>query len=181
MSDSLPQREESGGQCNSVLSRHPPDLPLQYVALRLHCIYKTRYRTFSLCTDAMLFLLLIHSVLVRAQSGPAVNEGGISPSCDNTNDDRTLWDIIWSCLTTIFLCTWVALHPNLPAPIDPREQSSLKKCHHMLSCLFKNRLPLFLCAVFFPEYILGWAMRQSLNARKIIKREGKATQLMHIC
>ncbi|TDL22555.1 hypothetical protein BD410DRAFT_803347 [Rickenella mellea] len=39
-------------------------------------------------------------------------------SCDASNDSRTTSDIIWSCLVTIFSCTWVAFHPNIPAPYE---------------------------------------------------------------
>ncbi|KAJ7727076.1 hypothetical protein B0H16DRAFT_1779806 [Mycena metata] len=38
-------------------------------------------------------------------------------SCDCTiNSCRTLFDIVWGCLATIFACTWVALHQNVPGP-----------------------------------------------------------------
>ncbi|KAJ7727057.1 hypothetical protein B0H16DRAFT_1697824 [Mycena metata] len=38
-------------------------------------------------------------------------------SCDCTiNSCRTLFDIIWGCLATIFACTWVVLHQNVPEP-----------------------------------------------------------------
>ena len=36
------------------------------------------------------------------------------PSCDNLYHCRSLLNIIWSCLTTIFLCTWVTVHPDVP-------------------------------------------------------------------
>ena len=27
---------------------------------------------------------------------------------------RTRFDIVWTCVTTLFICTWVAIHPNIP-------------------------------------------------------------------
>src|ERR1700747_3402552 len=39
-----------------------------------------------------------------------------APSCNHPYGCRTLWDIIRSCLLTIFLCTWVSMHPNIPSP-----------------------------------------------------------------
>lgn len=33
-----------------------------------------------------------------------------SAGCNN----RTTWGILWSCATTIFLCTWVSFHPDVP-------------------------------------------------------------------
>ena len=34
----------------------------------------------------------------------------------------------------------------------------------------EHRLPLFICALLVPEYVLAWAIRQFLVARKIAKR-----------
>lgn len=31
------------------------------------------------------------------------------------DSDRSSWDIVWTCLTTIFACTWTILHQNVPA------------------------------------------------------------------
>lgn len=37
-------------------------------------------------------------------------------TCPDGVTCRTIWDIVWSCTTTIFLCTWVSFHPNVPHP-----------------------------------------------------------------
>jgi hypothetical protein len=37
-------------------------------------------------------------------------------SCDDINNCRRLFDIVWGCATTIFAATWVSVHPNLPPP-----------------------------------------------------------------
>lgn len=39
-----------------------------------------------------------------------------SSTCPDGNNCRTMWDIVWSCASTIFLCTWVAFHPTVPDP-----------------------------------------------------------------
>jgi len=39
-------------------------------------------------------------------------------SCDDPDGCRSLRDIIWSCVLTMSLCTWVAVHPNIPSPDD---------------------------------------------------------------
>ena len=41
-----------------------------------------------------------------------------SSSCDGLYHFRSLLSLVWSCLTTTFLCTWVAMHPNVPAEGD---------------------------------------------------------------
>ena len=62
---------------------------------------------------------------------------------------------------TIFSCTWVAVHPNVPCP---------KKRNPIIS-FAGHRLPLFICALLVPEYVLAWAIRQFLRARQIANRD----------
>ncbi|KAJ6584479.1 hypothetical protein B0H19DRAFT_980099 [Mycena capillaripes] len=73
-------------------------------------------------------------------------------SCNDINC-RTLFSIISSCLATIFACTWVSIHPNVPPP----NQSQL--------ALTWQRLCLMLVAVIAPELMVGFAARQFLDAR----------------
>lgn len=35
-------------------------------------------------------------------------------SCNDLNNCRTMWDIVWSSAITISLCTWASYHPDLP-------------------------------------------------------------------
>ncbi|KAJ3576384.1 hypothetical protein NP233_g481 [Leucocoprinus birnbaumii] len=73
---------------------------------------------------------------------------------DNT---RTLWDIIWSCLATIFACTWVAVHPNIPSPkADFRSR-------------LKNKVVIMVYAWIAPECVTMWAMRQLVSARELAR------------
>ena len=39
----------------------------------------------------------------------------VQPTCDNISACRTTVSLLWSCLSTVFLCTWVAVHPNVPS------------------------------------------------------------------
>ena len=84
-----------------------------------------------------------------------------STCCTDLTHCRTVWNIIWSCLTTIFSCTWVAIHPNIPCP---RKQNPVVS-------FAEHRLPLFVCALLVPEYILAWAIRQFWSARKLAKND----------
>ena len=58
---------------------------------------------------------------------------------------------------TIFSCTWVAVHPNVPSPVK----------RNPIMSFAGHRLPLFICALLVPEYVLAWAIRQFLRAREI--------------
>ena len=78
-------------------------------------------------------------------------------ACICPADQRTIWDILWSCLATIFACSWVSVHPNIPAP----NESSRR--------IFLRRLELMFWAVIAPEMIITWALRQWLGARHLEK------------
>ena len=53
----------------------------------------------------------------------------------------------------------MAVHPNVPCP---------KKRNPLLS-FAEHRLPLFVCALLVPEYVLAWSIRQFFRAREIAK------------
>ena len=115
---------------------------------------------------AMLFLIFIY-YLVRGVS-ESIDASPIpsfdllsseSNRCTNLTHCRMVWNIIWSCLATIFSCTWVAVHPNIPCP---RKRS-------LVVSFAEHRLPLFICALLVPEYVLAWAIRQYLRARSLAK------------
>ncbi|KAF9530264.1 hypothetical protein CPB83DRAFT_191402 [Crepidotus variabilis] len=72
-------------------------------------------------------------------------------TCD-CPDNRTLYDIVWSCFSTISICTWVSVHPNLPPPGEPFIWTSIW------------RLKLMLYTFIAPELTLTWAMSQWLNS-----------------
>ncbi|KAF5375800.1 hypothetical protein D9757_011199 [Collybiopsis confluens] len=52
--------------------------------------------------------------LLVADAGNASSTNS-SPSCD-PDSTRTALGILWSCLSVLFACTWVSVHPNVPGP-----------------------------------------------------------------
>lgn len=88
-------------------------------------------------------------------------------ACDTLGHCRTVWNIIWSCLITIFACIWVAVHPNIPQPKPPRK-SRLEVLADVCSGL-AEKLAIALLALLAPEFIFVWALRQWLRARSIAK------------
>ena len=119
----------------------------------------------------MLFLFFIYSLSARALPVPAIDISNTSPLCTDIDNCRTLTDIIRSCLSTIFLCTWVAMHPNVPEPVT-RKKGRWRRYLHKISRIFKHKVVLFIWALLVPEYILAWAIRQRLVARRIVKENG---------
>ena len=93
----------------------------------------------------------------------------ITPACIWPADQRSIWDILWSCLATIFACSWVSVHPNIPASNESWWR------------IFLRRLELMFWAVVAPEMIISWAFRQWLGARKLEKRyKGELSSRIHI-
>ena len=78
-----------------------------------------------------------------------------SPAIVQTHKMRTHLDIVWSCVTTLFICTWVAIHPNIP----PRSEGHLKSLW--------RKIKLMLLTLLVPELVLIWAYRQWDAARHI--------------
>ena len=110
----------------------------------------------------MLIALIIHFLASRnAQALPIRADQAIDQSaalCSDIHNCRTIWNIIWSCLVTIFGCTWVAVHPNIPDVEGKWFTAGLR------------RLKLMAIALVAPEMVILWALRQWLAARKLAKK-----------
>ena len=74
------------------------------------------------------------------------------------NDDRSTLNVLWSCLSTIFTCTWISIHPNISAPKDSK------------LIVLRMRLVLMGYALLAPEIIAVWAFRQRRAATYLAKR-----------
>ncbi|KAJ7865613.1 hypothetical protein B0H14DRAFT_2347869 [Mycena olivaceomarginata] len=104
----------------------------------------------------LLLLILVH--LLTKNGSPVLvphplDTRSSADSCDDINNCRKLFDIVWGCLATIFACTWVSVHPNVPPP----DQSRL--------ALFWQRLKMMLIGIIAPEIMVGLAARQFWGAR----------------
>ncbi|KIM28289.1 hypothetical protein M408DRAFT_23990 [Serendipita vermifera MAFF 305830] len=123
----------------------------------------------------MLILLLAYAITqsVYSDAGPipvSIELRDVA-SCDSLNSQRSMWSIVWSCLSTIFLCTWVAVHPKVHFRPEKRNQRWLEKwLWDPLHEFFTYKLVLFLWALLVPEYILAWAVRQYIQAGVISKK-----------
>ena len=139
----------------------------RHISLTLACPLST------LAYLAMLLLLLVYYLVqgafIDATPIPSIYNRSLTENhCTDLSHCRTIWGIIWSCLTTVFLCTWVAVHPNVPCPKKRKENNWIER--HLWNPLLsfaEHRIPLFVWTLFVPEYVLGWAIRQLISARKI--------------
>ncbi|KAJ7364189.1 hypothetical protein DFH08DRAFT_949798 [Mycena albidolilacea] len=109
----------------------------------------------------LLLYLFVHLLRSKAGSTAPVSNSpesrALTDACDDINNCRKLFDIVWSCLATIFTCTWVSVHPNVPPP----RQSRL--------ALLWRRLKMMLIAVFAPQLIVAFAARQFVVAWNLSK------------
>ncbi|KAF5309881.1 hypothetical protein D9619_010565 [Psilocybe cf. subviscida] len=79
-------------------------------------------------------------------------EAPVAPD-DSTQQLRTVYDIVQSCLLTIVACVWTSIHQNINGPRDS-----------WWTCM-KRRGTSTLCAVIAPELILLWALNQRQAAK----------------
>ena len=113
---------------------------------------------------ALLYYLSISSTLaVPRPAGhpplpPAVSNFQSILSRENApSNTRTIWNIIWSCLSTLFACAWIAVHPNIPAPKDSQWK------------IFRRRMKIMAYVLLAPEMIIIWAARQHHDAGLLAK------------
>ena len=71
---------------------------------------------------------------------------------------RSIWNIIWSCSSTIFACSWIAVHLNIPTPKDSQGTVLLR------------RLAIIGCILIAPETVILWAARQHFGAKYYAKK-----------
>jgi hypothetical protein len=98
----------------------------QYIEAR---ILSTHQVSFPCYQVIMLVLLLVHTIF-QSSFGDAVP----SPSLELRDpcsygepiQTRSLWNIIWSFFSTIFLYTWVSLHPNISSTTERPALASSK-------------------------------------------------------
>ncbi|KAF9447170.1 hypothetical protein P691DRAFT_761010 [Macrolepiota fuliginosa MF-IS2] len=76
------------------------------------------------------------------------------PECVNPARLRTMQELVWSCLATIFVCSWVSIHPNVPQPGNSSWTN------------FKHGAMIMFYAMVAPEFVTMWALKQRIGAGK---------------
>ncbi|KAJ7574608.1 hypothetical protein C8J56DRAFT_1125135 [Mycena floridula] len=109
--------------------------------------------------QALRFGLLFLLIFVAAANGAPIQLSPADP-CENLYTCRRSFDIIWGCLVTLFACTWVAVHPNVPSP----GQSSFR--------LILRRFMMMSVGIIAPEVIVFLAARQFIVAWNFSREHG---------
>ena len=100
-------------------------------------------------TSGLLLLLLAAQFIVQAADSSSIHF-----RTESTTDgalSRTLFGIIWGCVSTTIICAWAALHPNIP-PREGPVKGTLR------------RLELMFWTIVAPEILPAWALNQLLGA-----------------
>lgn len=83
-------------------------------------------------------------------------------------DGRGPWDIVWSCLLTIFLCCWTSICINVQSPADgPLDR-------------FRDKLNLAVFTIIGPDIILLLAVGQWESACQSVKVWYVSQRLIHM-
>ena len=75
---------------------------------------------------------------------------------DRYFDNRSVWSLVWSCLATLFACSWVAVHPNVPLAKDSE------------AWILGRRLAMMGYMLFAPELVIYWAAQQHFSAKDVV-------------
>ena len=70
---------------------------------------------------------------------------------------RSTISLLYNCLFTVFLCTWSAMHLNVPAETDTQLRMFLRKCKWMI------------VGVLAPELVAALAIQESYSARAFVR------------
>ena len=72
--------------------------------------------------------------------------------------NKSIYNILWSCLSTIFTCTWITVHPNIPALQDSRW------------AVLGRQVAIMGCILLVPEFVIYWAGWQHCTAHYFTKK-----------
>ncbi|EEB98059.1 hypothetical protein MPER_02499 [Moniliophthora perniciosa FA553] len=78
--------------------------------------------------------------------------------CNDLGQCRSLSDVLWTCASVIFICTWVAVHPNVP---HPKDRTMIRWVKDLLVTFF---------ALIAPELMMLWSMRQYQASQLVWKK-----------
>jgi hypothetical protein len=70
-----------------------------------------------MATALITFILANNAYAAPILPYPPLNATGfsikISEACNDLRNCRTMWNLVYSCLLTTFICVWTAVHPDV--------------------------------------------------------------------
>ncbi|PBK64297.1 hypothetical protein ARMSODRAFT_1007166 [Armillaria solidipes] len=105
----------------------------------------------------IVLILLFSSGIFGVEISPKDSE-----DCPASSEDqRTLLSIVWSCLATIFACTWLSIHPNVPGRNITTRGPIASAIEHV---------KIMVTTILAPEVIVTWAVEQFIVVWKVCYR-----------
>src|SRR5260221_10728213 len=106
----------------------------------------------------LLVLLLIYQLVAQARVAPGI----AARDEESSTFQRTLFNIVWGCVSTTIICAWAAIHPNIPPQEGPFKRTL-------------RRMEFMFWTIVAPEILPCWAMNQLLAAITVrdVYNEGK--------
>ncbi|QKX63016.1 uncharacterized protein TRUGW13939_10184 [Talaromyces rugulosus] len=101
-----------------------------------------------------LFLL---GFLLSVLPAVALSQNTTQEGWQSGGNDRSSFDILWACFSTIFACTWTVLHLNVAHPKDSESRIFWRQVKH------------FILSILLPEWTLAIATDQYFEARFCVK------------
>ena len=96
---------------------------------------------------ALLTLISVFAGASWAASAPSRNltalNTEIAPAWVDDPDSRGTWSILYSCVFTLVLCVWTAIHLNIPGHGETQCQQWLRKVKWVLIAIFAPELGTF--------------------------------------
>ncbi|KAF8318570.1 uncharacterized protein EI90DRAFT_2883995, partial [Cantharellus anzutake] len=77
---------------------------------------------------------------------------------------RTMWNLVYSCLLTIFICVWTAVHPN----VVKRDRGGMHLVEEIV--IRDDRFGLMTSSLIFPELVVAKAWYEFSEAWKISRK-----------
>lgn len=114
--------------------------------------------------SALLLQLLLNrevSLAAPTQNLTALNTE-IAPAWVQAPDGRGTWSLLYSCVFTLSLCVWTAIHLNLPKHGERETEHLLRKSAWVILAIFAPEL-----GVFTAFQQVSWARRLCATLAKI--------------
>lgn len=113
----------------------------------------------------MLIPLLFLTVLLSSLPVAGAEQTGQNATTHTTvgwvseaDNNRSTVTLLYNCLFTIFLCTWSAMHLNVPGEKDTQLRTFLRKCKWML------------IGMLAPEFVATVAIIEWYNASNLVRQ-----------
>ena len=91
------------------------------------------------------------------------------PNIVDSPKTRGTYNILWTCVFTLFTCTWTVQHLNIPAERSGEPKIVREKIYHMLH----ESLPKVLWMLIAPELLVAFAFQDWIHVRNFFKIVGE--------